>query len=1227
LSKKIKLKRILAFTLVLIMLSCSGMMSAYAADGDLSGAGTEIAGSQGVSDASTSGEGGQASSDAEAASSGGETPTDDAAPSSDSGTQTPDPGSEPTTPVTDPVSDPVTDPVTDPASEPGSDPTDAEAIAGVAPVDAEPILSDQTLTAAIYTDDTMTAPADDAAVITVTGSLPEGGYITAWPVNVTIDDMQIFAAYDITIHYADGSEFQPDEATGETVSVNIDTPQLEDVDEVNVYHIEASSEEDASGASTDPAEAPADAAVSDPAPADSGAEDSVTATVADASVTATKVADSVTVDENTVEFDAGSFSIYLVVKNLNVYINTAATAYAVTAGSSIALRSDRTGSSNTWSVSKIIGDSSSAVSLSNPTTASGNATITVNVTASASVGDVYRIRYGRQSNGYDYFYIQISSVSITDSIMQDGCLNAEVKGASGVVISDLTGYTFTWSKDGTEITDPDGQQGLLPNGGQSVNVALTKGGLATYTLTVANGSGTVGTATYTVPYDMQLRNGGFEIPVNSGNVCVQYTNGTANLIWQSTGPGTGSHAGADVEIARPSVSTSFALQQYGVTSAASGSQLAELNCEAAGALYQDVLTTPGSSLYWSLYHRARSLNAVNASTTVDQMYVVVMSADQAQHFTNQTDLMGMISAVNSGSSTYNSYNISSAQVWDLSDNASQWYGHNNSGDAYNVSSGQYLTRFFFVAGTTAYEKNHPTDKTIGNLLDDVSFSQQLPYTIEYYVNGVKETYTDSGLLNPSAGTLVDATAASHYAALSSLYSLTATKLGYGSSDTNYGVFGSTSWYVRDGKTTLRLYFESGAVTVSKTFSGLTADAIPAGGYTVTFILKQDDIPIATTSIVLNKDTFVAGTPYIASFSNVTNGSYTITESVPDASGYSLTGVQGGTAQGTLSDITETKTVSFTVSGTAASVCFTNSYTQETTPDTPYLTVRKTFSGITEAMLTSMMETASDNLSYFIQLTKSGEDTPAATLYLSGATRNGLTLAWKVEGLTAGAYTVSETGANTLFTDYSLAGSTGFDSILTTASPVLTYQSSGETTACATSQFNVGLINMIVVKLTGPNEKYFVWTDQPLSVGQRQAVAAIINDNDSIAFSPNITDINTEVAFFSGNALIQTGFSFRGGTIRYDPSSGTLTIQASNQWAMFACGTYSGAAVPEIAVTNEYQPGFTLPITGGIGTVWFQVVGTLILAGGAIGLWMELSRGKKRAICCFPGKSQQGKPKL
>jgi len=56
---------------------------------------------------------------------------------------------------------------------------------------------------------------------------------------------------------------------------------------------------------------------------------------------------------------------------------------------------------------------------------------------------------------------------------------------------------------------------------------------------------------------------------------------------------------------------------FGGVSAKEGRQFAELNADAAGALYQDLPTTPGQKLVWSLYHRARQ--------GTDTMYVDIVS--------------------------------------------------------------------------------------------------------------------------------------------------------------------------------------------------------------------------------------------------------------------------------------------------------------------------------------------------------------------------------------------------------------------------------------------------------------------------------------------------------------------------------------------------------------------------------------------------------------------------
>ena len=59
-----------------------------------------------------------------------------------------------------------------------------------------------------------------------------------------------------------------------------------------------------------------------------------------------------------------------------------------------------------------------------------------------------------------------------------------------------------------------------------------------------------------------------------------------------------------------------------------------------------------------------------------------------------------------------------------------------------VADKNYLTRFFFVSidGTDG-------NRTIGNLLDNVTFEQKKQYKIKYVVNG-EEVYTTTGIVAP-----------------------------------------------------------------------------------------------------------------------------------------------------------------------------------------------------------------------------------------------------------------------------------------------------------------------------------------------------------------------------------------------------------------------------------------------------------------------------------------------
>ncbi len=66
---------------------------------------------------------------------------------------------------------------------------------------------------------------------------------------------------------------------------------------------------------------------------------------------------------------------------------------------------------------------------------------------------------------------------------------------------------------------------------------------------------------------------------------------------------------------------------YSIDGAYDGQQFAELNCK-AGALYQDVLTAPGTTLHWSLAHRARGRGMQ------DSMALLIAPVDVAAQITD-----------------------------------------------------------------------------------------------------------------------------------------------------------------------------------------------------------------------------------------------------------------------------------------------------------------------------------------------------------------------------------------------------------------------------------------------------------------------------------------------------------------------------------------------------------------------------------------------------------------
>lgn len=323
------------------------------------------------------------------------------------------------------------------------------------------------------------------------------------------------------------------------------------------------------------------------------------------------------------------------------------------------------------------------------------------------------------------------TISIADQIKEEGVLKAQLNTTA---FNGRT-LTYTWyrrdnsSGSWKEVTRKriTGESYNVAEDGSWLNVALDGGADKEYMVKVASVDGNqigynVASVEYHVPYYAQIQNGDFEnpkIPTQADdNEHYQpfLPNGTAGMVWKTTA--------SDQKVEYISVASrafkEMSTNWHNCESAARGNQYVELNATQSGALYQDVLTVPGSTMYWRLAHRGRGpSNMKDNANMIDTMYVVVMSTKLAEAYdiTTQAKVLDVINRT---------YAYPGAKVETVKDNNKQWYYHNGQ---YDVPDSQYLTRYFFVAGETAYDKYSPGSSiqyTVGNHLDDIHFSTELP---------------------------------------------------------------------------------------------------------------------------------------------------------------------------------------------------------------------------------------------------------------------------------------------------------------------------------------------------------------------------------------------------------------------------------------------------------------------------------------------------------------------
>lgn len=367
--------------------------------------------------------------------------------------------------------------------------------------------------------------------------------------------------------------------------------------------------------------------------------------------------------------------------------------------------------------------------------------------------------YLNNNDNYNvYFVYDIEpGVLVMDKIADDGSLEAKYTPADNTTQTTVASYEWykSDSKDGTytkvEKTNYQAGTSIVSNisdDGAKLYPAYDDGARKWYKVivTLSDNTTVVKSLPYQVAYYNQLQNGSFEEPTYSSysNQISNENYATNNGVWQTTG----TNNGRDIEIVRKNVyggasaynwwtgtgdnTSSLNRDTHNWANAAyEGSQFAELNCEAAGALYQDVLTIPGTSLNYWLAHRARGTKS--SSKQYDTMYLVIMPKsaavdDNNYELTTQTQLEAKLTQLlgpdydfnNRYSTEENSvlYDSNGIKILRVTSTNQRWQ-YINEINGYTPTSS--LTRFFFMSGKTASDSN-----TVGNFLDQVGFSQELP---------------------------------------------------------------------------------------------------------------------------------------------------------------------------------------------------------------------------------------------------------------------------------------------------------------------------------------------------------------------------------------------------------------------------------------------------------------------------------------------------------------------
>lgn len=386
------------------------------------------------------------------------------------------------------------------------------------------------------------------------------------------------------------------------------------------------------------------------------------------------------------------------------------------------------------------------------------------------------------------------TLTINDNVSTSGCYEAAVDGGGAAALEGKN-VQYLWYKstdDGANYTAVTAKN--FTAGGKTVsNISGDHGEKLFLALDGGTVSDTLPSVTYkavlmvdgteydsvwaertNTTYQASVLNGSFEAPDLTNYYFQEFVpEGTAGLFWKTTASNeeggqftypTGSTQQNDGENYIEIIDTgtpkhqSDAAYHHKQGTATNGTQYAEINAGAAGALYQTIATIPGTTMYWSVDHSGRD--------GTDTMAVVMMPESNAESITTQEQLRQVLENPDKYGATVAS---------DLSADKGVWITHSGQ---YTIPEGQYETRFFFMAVSTYNDRNY-----IGNHIDNVWFSQQIPpasseapnFTLTKHVVGLTED--DLQLLSGKLTFTVQKSADGSFTDPETVMTYTATNLG------------------------------------------------------------------------------------------------------------------------------------------------------------------------------------------------------------------------------------------------------------------------------------------------------------------------------------------------------------------------------------------------------------------------------------------------------------------